>query len=713
MTGGKCAFCEAFDSLTTHRFRPVGNALPLAERKDAHLYYVWLADAWENLFPICHGCRPAEPIFPVEGSRSRLPSPQQVARYLSKGDGIWAGFHPGEKNQLIDPARETVFENHLKPRLDGTLVALSPRAAITVEAFNLNRADRQKQRATRYEANLDVLRAAMGNRHTKVRDLALQEWGELFDFNRIEFGGTWLLLLKRIAERIDLPDGSPVKSGRKQLGQTFRQLSIGTTGQDSLARALSEISREDLGLRSISPGSRRVHRVRAQLKDVEVVNFKGIEQLQLELLPPQVDEKTGGYQAPALAILGENATGKSSLLEAIALALTSEDARNSLDVAWQCVPLDRSQMGVEAVEAPGRARVRLTFDSGQTATLAISKDEALARSEFGTERVAVFAYGAFRRFADEGAGLTSSRHIRNLFDASALANPEPWLRALPRETFNLVIRTLRDLLSIEGDFDVIQRVGKSKQLRMVTALTEPGGTVRYSGTPLHAVSSGYRSMLGMLCDILRGLLDADMHDEFSSFETARGVVLIDEIEAHLHPRWKVQVMTSLRKALPGMTFIVTTHDPLCLRGMGKDEIVVLQRVASSDAGVESRYPIVIERMMNLPEAADLRLEQLLTSDFFQLFSSNDAATDRKMAGIGDLMRKRVEGERLSDEEVHVLDEFERDIASALPVGSSEIHRMIQEAVAKYLQDRREASSATLMRLSDAAKADILAALETL
>jgi hypothetical protein len=45
-----------------------------------------------------------------------------------------------------------------------------------------------------------------------------------------------------------------------------------------------------------------------------------------------------------------------------------------------------------------------------------------------------------------------------------------------------------------------------------------------------------------------------------------GVVLIDEIDAHLHPRWQMQVVTTLRTLFPRMTFVATTHNPLALVG---------------------------------------------------------------------------------------------------------------------------------------------------
>jgi hypothetical protein len=112
---GRCAFCEATDDLTVHRFRPAGNALPQGASQNPHLYYFWLADAWQNLYPICQGCIPSEPQFPVSGERVRLPSLQQVDAYVERGDGIWPSFPNAERNVLLDPVRDRDFERHLLP----------------------------------------------------------------------------------------------------------------------------------------------------------------------------------------------------------------------------------------------------------------------------------------------------------------------------------------------------------------------------------------------------------------------------------------------------------------------------------------------------------------------------------------------------------------------------------------------------------------------
>lgn len=123
MSGQRCVFCEASATLVIHRFRPPGNALPVARSSDAHLYYLWLADAWQNLLPICRGCTPIEPQFPVRRARCRPPALNQVQEYVSSGDGLWHFGLPEEEPLLLDPTQERQFAKHLIPTLNGELLA--------------------------------------------------------------------------------------------------------------------------------------------------------------------------------------------------------------------------------------------------------------------------------------------------------------------------------------------------------------------------------------------------------------------------------------------------------------------------------------------------------------------------------------------------------------------------------------------------------------
>lgn len=706
MSGHRCAFCEANDKLEVYRFRPAGNALPLARSSNAHLYYLWLADDWNNLLPICSGCVPSEPQFPVQGARCALPELEQVRTYVASGDGVWPFSRSGERPLLLDPAKNQPFARHLVPTLDGELLSRTVRAEATITTFDLNRSERRDQRYHVYQERLgalqDFIRAPDHSRLEKI-----------VNFTHLEFGGTWYLLLRRL-----LGHSSISRTGRglaaTQVGPALYRLAQSGNGLDLLDRLLATLHREDRSPRSQARHTEAPVPAKESVAAIHIRNFKAIEQLELRLNDRSVrPSDRNAPPTPSLVILGENATGKSSILEAIALALMPAATRNSLQVPWAEFVTDPAQLGCEPGVLPAETEIHIELTNQYWARLKIDLLSHDSQDNLGNQRVPVFAYGAFRRFTRVAAAGLAHAHVRNLFQDIELSNPERWLRGLRQDRFDMVIRTLRDVLAVEGDFDVIQRDLGTGELRVVTAVSEPDGTSRFNRTPFRAVSSGYRSMLAMVCDIMRGLLSPTVYPGFESFQSARGVVLIDEIEAHLHPRWKVQVMSRLRAAFPNMTFIVTTHDPLCLRGMEQGEVAVLQRVATSHSQTDSRMPIFIESIGELPPVSDLRLEQLLTSDFFQMLSTDDAHADRRLAKIADLMSARARGEVLSANDERVVSDFRRDISSSLPIGSSEVHRIIQEVVAEYLAKRRAVSTQTLRQLRRETKDEILTALESL
>jgi hypothetical protein len=93
---------------------------------------------------------------------------------------------------------------------------------------------------------------------------------------------------------------------------------------------------------------------------------------------------------------------------------------------------------------------------------------------------------------------------------------------------------------------------------------------------LEQLSDGYRGMLAWTVDLVRRLFDAfpDSPDPLKE----RGVVLLDEIDLHLHPRWQRSVVETVRKTFPNLQFIVTTHSPFIVQDMRpEDKIIILER----------------------------------------------------------------------------------------------------------------------------------------
>jgi AAA15 family ATPase/GTPase len=60
-----------------------------------------------------------------------------------------------------------------------------------------------------------------------------------------------------------------------------------------------------------------------------------------------------------------------------------------------------------------------------------------------------------------------------------------------------------------------------------------------------------------------------------------GVVLIDELDLHLHPKWQRHVVTDLKRVFPQIQFVATTHSPFIVQSLASDELINLDRVVES------------------------------------------------------------------------------------------------------------------------------------
>lgn len=701
----RCAFCEAEVDTSPFLFRPVAEARPASAPESAHLYYAWLETAWENIYSICTSCRPTDlGYFPVIGARTEIPSLEAINRFVDENLGLWRRYPIPEKAVLLDPCADDGFYRSLWPQSDGVLFGLSRRGDATIENFNLNAIERVAGRRRRYEEYFFRLREGLTDSSPIERVAAL------FEFHALEFGGTWYLLLRRLALLMGAGIGSKPVVSPSRISRFYLAMSGKPETAERLDRGWRLLAQEDhahgavLSGRAKRPGKARISRVHLR-------NFKAIEDLAIDMPNPPEGEALFDIErpVPSLLILGENSAGKSSILEAVALALSDVAARQKLALDAGEFVLNPSYLGATDADAVRQAEVEISFTNGASRKLAIEFGRMVERGSVEPETVPVFAYGAFRQYQHKQRPRSPDKYIRNLFDGSVLSNPERWLLGLKPDTYAMVMRALREILSIEGEFEVVRRDQEQQRCYMVMAVPGVGGETSFSRTPLSAVSSGFRSVLAMACDVMQGLMDPQVYAGFETLSSARGIVLIDEVEAHLHPRWKMQIMRGLRRALPQMTFIATTHDPLCLRGMDDGEVVVLQRVAAKEHQSATDLPVFVERVLDLPQVSQLRVEQLLTSDLFQLHSTDAPEIEIKLAQIGDLLAK--DPLRLDPAEGAAVEKFRRDIADALPIGASEAHRMVQEAVAEYLTQRRAASEKRMKELRQEAKARIIEALQ--
>ncbi|WP_429954106.1 AAA family ATPase [Agrobacterium vitis] len=726
LSHGKCPFCERRElKLHPYRFRPPAYATPSKGIGDK-LSYLWLAFNWENLFPICADCTPTDKsYFRVKGRRLSPPSAGRVvAEPLDPGlrfDENAVLYFPGELDQPYKA---------FKVNTRGELIDATKRVPETIAHFKLNRPELVEMRVQAIRKQNRLLRRGL------IFDSDEQGQG----FETVEFGGSRYIFLVELAGRLHSRFGQAESKTPSGLPLVFRAWMQRTEFSEALNEALEKFDGQlrvptpvDFAVAPIAVASTQRELVldHPRLVGVQIKNFKSLENIAFDLPEKLSDahrasalseEVSEVPEAPCVLILGENSTGKSSILEAIALTCMPDELRNELGNEPADFTTNPEFMG-EAPTASQNERyqessVELRFQDKRVLRLEISargkgRMSVLREGAGDTRPPLVFAYGAHRLYGKQQRDDALS-HVDTLFkDDRHISNPEPWLIELSKsqpEALNEVVSALRHIIQIDGAFEniVVRQDPASRREKCFIRIKKDrqDGTQYILGQRLDVASSGYKAVLAVVCDIFRTLLDAaNMMPRVA--RDAHVIVLIDEIEAHLHPRWKLQIISGLRRALPKATFILTSHDPLCVRGMFSGEVMMLNRYQNEgEKSKNNLLPEVVERVADFGNIGALTVEQLLTSDMFQLFSTDDRRTELAFARVADILSRQKRGDAMSTDDKRVLSDFRQEIGGALPYGRSQVSVIVQEALAEYLSDRRSVDTERRALLRDKAKKEI-------
>jgi hypothetical protein len=180
-------------------------------------------------------------------------------------------------------------------------------------------------------------------------------------------------------------------------------------------------------------------------------------------------------------------------------------------------------------------------------------------------------------------------------------------------------------------------------------------------------------------------------------QAVEGVVLVDEIETHLHPRWKIAIIGALRQLFPRVRFIATTHDPLCVQGLRKGELHVMTRSAKDEE-------VAIEQVDVRP---GLRADQILTGEWFGVPSTRDPETVGMIAQHSELLQLR---ERTPDQQAK-LDALDEELRLRLDeyIGTRD-QQIALRAAADFRAERGAGAGREAPLPAQALREKILAAL---
>jgi uncharacterized protein (TIGR02646 family) len=633
---GKCAYCEtpvgAVSPGDVEHHRPKLGALNLDGQVSPEHYW-WLACDWRNLLLVCMSCnRSKRTRFPVRSERA---APNAAGRALEH-----------EEPLLLDPCADQPAK-HLVYAENGSVAPLSDRGEVTIDVLALNRdfLVEERWRALRQlEIELDVL-LAQGDQSMVKMLRALVAPDRPFAAIRRQFAATWLQTEAR--HRLTATLASSIQQAVQALApavtpQVQKRAEVRRGKRAAIKQSYSVEADLEEHVEAFFAGKKWI-------EWIELEDFKAIDRLHLAFPAPQSDRE------PWLMLLGENGTGKSSVLQAVALALMGE--RHAAGLGLDASKFVRS----DSRRGWGRVRVKLATIP-EPITVRFTRKSRAFRFETAEPKVLLLAYGATRILrlptgtADAG---TSYIRIKNLFDPTApLSDVESWLldrTAVDEKMFRRVTAALKDLLLLAPE-DTFERTGERVEVRL-----RGGGPVG-----LDQLSVGFQSVVALAVDVMKSLLE-----RFPTVEDAEGIVLLDELEAHLHPSWKIQIVERLRLTFPRVAFLVSTHDPLCLKGLHEGEIVVLRW---GDDGH-------IVPTVDVPPVNDLRADQILTSPLFGLATTRGDDAVAAIARYSDLIDKPDlrPGEK---QELHELkDRVEETLTTQESPAQKRVERSLVEALA--------------------------------
>lgn len=351
------------------------------------------------------------------------------------------------------------------------------------------------------------------------------------------------------------------------------------------------------------------------LKRISLRNVRSIERLDLSF------ETDDAVARKWTLVLGENGAGKSSILRSIALVVAGSEALPELLVrpdSWIRLGADTCSIEADLVTSEGEERhVALQWKRGEKLRDLFDRnratldrlDAALAHTHRSYFTV---GYGASRRLSGNRSPHMSrelfehprAQSVATLFSNDAVLNPlDTWAMGLDYRREREGVEIVRDALARLLPGVTLSRIDREQgELLFQT----PDGEL-----PLDQLSDGYQNMAAWCGDLLYRITET--YRDYRDPLQARGILLIDEIDLHLHPVWQRVLKDFLHESLPNFQVLGTTHSPLTAQQTAEGELYFLRR--ENGAGPA--------RLVEYEGAANkLLTHQVLLSPAFGLTSIN-------------------------------------------------------------------------------------------
>lgn len=422
------------------------------------------------------------------------------------------------------------------------------------------------------------------------------------------------------------------------------------------------------------------------LSKIHIENFKGIKSADFD------------FDRSVNIIIGNNGTGKTSVLEAIAVALggflSGIDGVNTIHFSQDEIRRESQLTGTGSsnviYRTPISVRAWMELDVGDKSHADLrlfdfvrqKKSIKSARSTVEprdicreAQRLAgdrkailpVISYQSFSRVTNQKKDKWEnpfsedySRVVGYVDCLEEAANDKMlinWCRRMEQISwqqeqtileYEIVKRTVSKFMQFMQDDEKIHIFYDKRTEELLYSNEE-------ETLPIRLLSSGFRNLLGMVFDIAyrMAVLNPDLLEDITS--VTPGVVLIDEIDMHLHPNWQWKVVDALKNTFLNVQFIVTTHSPIIVASCKEEKLIMLQL---EDVFLDKPSEIIFGKTVK-GWMVDSVLKEYMHS------GNRDPETSAKLEHLTELAKKKMSGsmdEKGTEEYVELISE----LSSILP-----------------------------------------------
>lgn len=281
------------------------------------------------------------------------------------------------------------------------------------------------------------------------------------------------------------------------------------------------------------------------LKSFHIKNYRGIIDTKIDNIPPDTQW---------IFLTGENGFGKTSILQGIV-------AENDKVISARDCHFSNTKLTMYLKQQ----LFNMWFTDDDSVKMIY---EILPKMiGYGSTRLRVSA-GSANEVMDKYSS-TESLFSNEVLLINIEENFKDW-KTNYKKGYEQLENIFKTLIPRLGKIEVkVEEKTKRSKVRYYELDSE--GNLLEDSIELNELAAGYKNILGMIGDMINRLTLESVPDDLSSLE---GIVLIDEIDLHLHPKYQKLFVEKLTELFPKIQFIVSTHSPIPLLGAPKNSVII-------------------------------------------------------------------------------------------------------------------------------------------